>query len=230
MKKIVTYSLALLLPILFLASCSKKGDRPLFMLKGNVKSCEEKAYFIKNQANSMVKGELADDYTHTLTTFDKNGRSQGTKRFNGRGKLVSFAVPLRNDKGAIVGEDVYTKDSTLIFFKIRIVNDTLATIEEFNTSNELIMVGKNFMKDKKIVRQTYEYLDGSAMGDIHFTYNKQGLLSAIAYKNLNGMYYMKHEYVEFDSKKNWTKRIDSEGIIPDELSPIYIVERTIEYY
>jgi hypothetical protein len=92
---------------------------------------------------------------------------------------------------------------------------------------------KSFLNNGREVKLLYQELRGDTIYiqlSIISEFNDKGYLATRKHINKSGAteWYRKFEYLEFDYKKNWTKRLDY-NLIENE-KPVNMVIREIEYY
>ena len=98
----------------------------------------------------------------------------------------------------------------------------------FNESNEVINHRKESYGDNRLLEQFKVFSSNEEpIMEVKFSYDPAGnILSQEAVDMTTGEFYLPGTYqYEFDSKGNWIKRVQFLGD-----SPMYVVEREIEYY
>ena len=114
---------------------------------------------------------------------------------------------------------------------IKYISKNEIDFESFNSSGEKTGHGKYIREGGKIMKQIYtftQYSDEVETYTISFEYDKKGNPIYQKQTNKKGeiVSYVKFEYLDFDEKNNWIKRLMYE----DDDNPKNIAIREIEYY
>lgn len=161
---------------------------------------------------------------------DDEGRPISTLHQDGDGYLGSREEVDYNDENLMETTHIYNKDNRLIRKKIQYLDRRGLPKETklFNESNEVINHRKESYGDNRLLEQFKVFSSNEEpIMEVKFSYDPAGnILSQEAVDMTTGEFYLPVTYqYEFDSKGNWIKRVQFLGD-----SPMYVVEREIEYY
>ena len=231
-KQLQSIKLTLLIcSVTIFVSCSNTNERKNFGLNGNVKSCFERLYEVEKKFGRWENGDT--EYNgHYQVIFDKEGKYQEINYYDSYMDLIGKQLPTR-EKGK-VSEEIYYDEYGELQNKtmIKHISKNEIDFESFNSDGEKTVHGKYIQEGGKIMKQSYTFImqdnDEDETYTISFEYDKEGNLIYQKQTNKKGeiVSYVKFEYLDFDKKNNWTKRLMYE----DDDEPKNIAIREIEYY
>lgn len=212
-----------------LMSCSNTDERKNFGLNGNVKSCFERLYEVEKKFGKWENGDI-EYYGHSRITFDKKGLYQEIEYYDDDMDLTGKLLPVR-EKGKVLEEIYYDEDGKLQNkTTILHISKNEIDFESFDFDGKKLAHGKTIRENGKVMKQIYTTTRNNEDETYTtlFEYDKDGNLISQKQTNKKGeiVFYQRFEYLEFDTKKNWTKRLTYE----DDNKPINIAIREIEYY
>lgn len=228
-----------------------KTDLAQENIKGAVKSIEENEYTTVAKFGKVEKGELI---SKKITTYNKDGNIIEEVRYNEKGELTEKNIHTYDKKGKKLKISAYDGNGTLFYFityeyddqgRLSFLNKDRIEIASYGLKYSYDEKGniseeEHYIAGEPIGRKTINHYDENNRLVEATTYEEENkLFDKISYKyddkdNIieelyNGLensdgYASNTEYIEYDSKGNWTKKIAS-GIIEE-----MFVEREIEYY
>lgn len=215
--------------VTILMSCSNIDERENFGLNGNVKSCFERLYEVEKKFGKWENGDI-EYYGHSRITFDKKGLYQEIEYYDDDMDLTRKLLPVR-EKGKVLEEIYYDGDGKLQNrTTILHISKNEIDSESFDVDGKKLAHAKTIQENGKAMKTIYTATRNSEDETYTtlFEYNKDGNLISQKSTNKKGeiVFYLKFEYLEFDKKKNWTKKLTYE----DDDEPINIAIREIEYY
>jgi hypothetical protein len=211
-------------------SCSNTVERKNFGLNGNVKSYFERLYEVEKKFGKWENGDI-EYYGHSRVTFDKDGQYREIENYDDDMDLTGKLLPVR-EKEKVLEEIYYGKDGQLQSKTIILhISTNEIDFESFDSDGKKTAHGKTIRKNGKVMKQVYITMRNNGEDETYttlFEYDKDGNLISQKQTNEKGEieFYFRFEYLEFDAKKNWTKRLTYE----DEDEPKNIAIREIEYY
>jgi len=218
-------------------SCSDTDECKEYDLKGEVKSSFAKFYGVEKKDGEWVKGNIL--YRHNRVIFDKKGLLQEVEHYNEHIFLTGKTIPTRK-KGKIVEESYYDKDRDFVEKTIfKHISKNEIDFERFSSNGEKFRYGKTIRKNGKKTSKstTFMYRDDEFREDIElFEYDKDDNLISVETTDEEGeiTVSVRYEYLEFDAKGNWTKRLMFEIHHKHRdyrvSEPVCIETREIEYY
>jgi hypothetical protein len=208
-------------------SCSNTNERKNWGFKGNVKSCFERLYEAKKKFGKWENGDI-EYYGHNRITFDKKGLYQEIEYYDDDMDLTGKLVAIR-EKRKLLEEMYYDGDGKLQ--SKTIVNNNEFDFESFDSNGEKTSYGNTIRKNGKIIKIVQTMIKNGVEDDTYttlFEYDKDENIISQKRTNKKGEidFQMKFEYLEFDEKKNWVKRL----MYQDDDKPENIAIREIEYY
>ena len=215
---------------IILASCSSNNELKSWELNGKVKSVFERMYEVDEKFGKWEAGDLMHTI-HNKVNFDENGLYQGMEYYGYDMKLSMKIIPKR-ENGTIIEEIHYDEDGRLQSkTKINRISKNEIEAETFNHGNELIYRNKITQKDGRAIKVVQTIIKDGEESEIYTMsseYDKNGNLKSHRRTNKKGEtdFHIRFEYLEFDQKKNWVKKLMYE----DGNEPEYISIREIEYY
>jgi len=235
------------LAIVFI-SCTTTNENGLsdWDLKGNVKSCFSYSYEVESKFGKWEKGKRRK-YGHTQVTFDKKGGPQEEESYNSDMDLISKIIYVC-ENGQILEYAAYSGDGKLLSkTKYNYISNSEILTKRFyfyNNNNDSVFVDSvNITREKgKMRKQVRLEIRSDTAYDIRticeFNYNEEG--NKNDYKVIKELYKeddifhtnvfkYRYEYLEFDTKNNWTKRILF-GEYDGKSEPICMEIREIKYY
>lgn len=194
-------------------SCSSSyTDWDLEGLKGKVKQYEEKSSKAIEKFGEWALDE--NDMSVKVVRFNENGRTREWVMYDKNGgELDKEILTYGGDK--LIGSEYFAK-------KLKV-----GTLEIEQNDNKIVYKSKRtipiyeerIIKNKKIIRViTDNYGDGT-FDTLNNEYNEKGLLRTSNFYD--------YEYLEFDSKGNWTKRMITSKERPEDK---YVEQRAYEYF
>lgn len=234
MKRIILVIVAIISLVACNQTKEKKNDLQRENLKGKVKSVKQGFYEAFEKFGEIVKGEktLEQDGFNYSISYNEEGHRVEEVWYNGgnRGVKAKFMYKY-NDSGLVEKADVVDGYTNELFLQTTYKYDEKGNQIEENwyKSNDGSLVYKILYKyDEKgnqIEKNEYNS-DGSLDGKITYEYDSNNNLIQQRKYNSKGKLWKEYTYTyEFDTKKNWIKRIEYENNYPK-----YIFEREIEYY
>jgi hypothetical protein len=225
--QIILISLALVLNW----SCSKDKttsyDR--FNLKGKVKSFKENVYVSEKVEDTRQKGAIL---ATTEYFFDEKGYNVRNDQYFGSTELSSYSQ-FTYDKGDLTSEENFNKSGNLQYTTtFKKVTDEEIDYERMIGSGEKVTTGKNYFKNKKLIRTIMTMYNKSREYEvitIDFNYNSNGDIESRTQSKKNGervtIYF---KYSDFDTQGNWQQCIlfGKEG----EMEPYNLLTREYVYY
>ena len=201
-------------------SCASIPEYKDWGLKCNVKSYSEYHYRSEKEEDENIKF-----YGHNQVVFNKKGIWKGQTYYqNGK------ELPIRK-KGKVSERRYYDADGKLTnTTKINYVSDNQIDFELFNSDGEKTNYLTHILKNGKIITQTNTSIRNGIENLVYtaiYEYDKDENLitQKITYSNGN-THIFKTEYLEFDSKKNWIKKLN---FTDDEKGGLVTI-REIEYH
>ncbi|HER08341.1 MAG TPA: hypothetical protein ENO20_05455 [Bacteroides sp.] len=217
----------LYLMLILLCSCSgPSGDLDEAGLKGKVKSITEHQYDARHEAGSWVPGDPSF-YGHRIIHYDKDGvytKSIALSAFND----TTGYTTCRREGGELVEEKyVSTVEDRTTRSLMERVSDEQVNFEVWE-GDRLYYEGANYFDARGRISRQIRVVNDLEVTN-HYVYEKDLLvenyqLDHTGQRTLTQLY----EYVEFDGKGNWTRKlvyVGTEKIVPD-----LVVTREIEYY
>gem|GEM_PF-1595412 len=216
--------------ILSVTACSTNNDREYWGLNDNVKSCFERYYKVEKKFGKWENGNL-EYHGHYQVSFDKKGQYQEIDYYDYDMNLSGKIIPVRKNN-KIIEEQYYDEGGTLrSITKINQISNRESQYESFNEDGEKVAFGKSIRKAGKLMEQNQTIVRDDSENEIYTTtheYDKDG--NVISFKRISSEsevdLHVRYEYLEFDEKKNWTKRL----MYVDDDEPQNIAVREIEYY
>jgi len=220
-KRILLYCL-----IATFVSCTNSNE---FGLKGDVKSYFERHYEVEKKLGKWEIGDIEYYGRHHRVTFDKKGLYQEIEYFDADLNLTGKSFPIR-ENGKVVEEIIHDEG-----FQFKIIFEHVSKneyyYESFNSDEKKTVQGKTILKNGKVVKQIGTIMTNETENETYttlFEYDKNGNLIFQKETNKKGeIRSFRFEYLEFDAKKNWTKRLTFRD---DNDVPINIEIREIEYH
>tara|TARA_R110001592_G_scaffold319955_1_gene597786 strand:- start:1254 stop:1937 length:684 start_codon:yes stop_codon:yes gene_type:complete len=220
--------LGIVTTILF-SSCSTKNDcNTLWGFNGHVKTSLEKVYDAEEKFGNWENGDI-NYYGHSLTKFDKNGNYTEINQLDSDGKMTKKTIPIR-ENGRVIEEITYNKDGKKeSLTKIIFINNNETESVSYDNKGNKESSGKIFRENGKNIKSTYT-LEGGDKIITSWEYDKNGNDISLKTVNQKGeiLYYEKYEYLKFDEKNNWTRKLIYKD--SDNDNPKNIVIREIKYY
>ena len=227
----------------FLFSCSNdKGNWARYGLNGEVKSTSEYEYYATAVGDEWVPGET---YTVTVESFDKNGNITGVETHTGG---TASRRPVDNTEYNPEGYKKYDDQGRLEEdTKVNKISDTEIEYKTYDLEGNLKKEQHTFYENYQplkseckviyspgelVIQQLYKNYKGGEVDEftIEYTYDKNSHLTELNQLGKSGEVrdFMKYTYVEYDAKKNWSKRL---LYTPESgADPYKIIIREIEYY
>ena len=216
--------------VVIFMSCSNADERKNFGLKGNVKNYFERLYEVEKKFGKWEMGSMAS-YGHNRVTFDENGLYQEFEYYIYDMDLIGKLIPIR-ENGKVLeeiyyDENGYPKSKTTI----KHISKNEVDFESFDSEGKKNSYGKTIRKNGNIINQFSTTIRSNVEDEKYttlFEYDKDGNLISRKQTNQKGeiVVHLRFEYLEFDEKKNWTKRL----IYEKDDKPENIAIREIEYY
>lgn len=214
-----------------LISCSASSDVEEMGLNGKVKSVFQKKYEVENRFGKWEKGDLSVDVLHVKTKFDGTGKYIESECYNYNMDMYGKIIPSRKN-GKIIEEIFYDRDGKLKskdVFHYPSKNDIIKDV--FDADSNKIRCSKFILKNGKTIKMIETIINDGGEDEIYtvlYDYDIKGNLIYERASNKNGETVddYKFEYLEFDIKGNWTKKI----AYKDTGVPEYMLIRNIEYY
>ena len=226
----------ILIPVLFvvfgmLSSCETKTDWSLYALNGKVKKYAENHYEPETKFGEWQKGK-PQEYGSNSVTFDTSGMYNGMDFLDENNELRE-RLKAKVENGKILEELSYDKDGKLTGeTKFTYLSDSDIEFVRYDQKGEITGEGTSFLENGKVIRRDYKVIDkGEALIEfrMRFEYNTKGDISKSYQEDEDGnITSYTYEYVEFDEKKNWIKRLDYSK--ENSETPEKVVFRTYEYY
>lgn len=230
-KQVISFKWILLFgTATILVSCSNINERKNFGLNGNVKSYFVRLYEAEKKFGKWENGDI-EYYGHSRVTFDSKGLYQEIGYYDDDMDLTGKLLPIR-EKGKVIQEEYYDGDGDLQSKTvIKHISKNERDFETFNLDGKRTTYGKTIIKNGKVTKTIYTSTQNSNENETHttlFEYDKHGNLISQKQINKKGEInsYLRFEYLELDTKKNWTKRL----MYKDDDEPENIAIREIEYY
>lgn len=217
----------LLLILILLSSCSGTiSDLDEAGLKGKVKSLTEHQYDARHEEGSWVAGDPSF-YGHRIMIYDKDGVYTKSIALNEFNDTTGYTT-CRREGGELVEERyVSTLEDRTTRSLMERVSDEQVNFEVWE-GDRLYYEGANYFDSRgRISRQVRVVNDLEVTN--HYVYEKDLLVEnyQVDYTGQRTLTQL-YEYVEFDGKGNWTRKmvyVGTEKIVPD-----LVVTREIEYY
>ena len=209
-------------------SCSETDERKEYGLKGNVKSYFERVYKAEKKFGKWEKGNIAY-YGHNQVIFDKKGVFQEFECYDRAMNLTEKRIPIR-EKGKMLEKIFYYGNGNLYRKSVYThISKNEIDFERFNSDEEKVGYGKIIRRNGRMTNQFYTKIysdvEREKLTTVLYEYDKDGNLISEKHIEEGVIYFsLRYEYLEFDAKKNWTKRL-----IFDEYEP-QIAIREIEYF
>jgi len=227
--------------ILFSQSCSYNTDWIYNSewisegMKGKVYSVRESHYRPEFKFGSWQSGEQVHNYHRTITSFDNKGRALEIIAYwdEDEESIISKRT-LSWEKDKLVEYISYQGDGEIDeLARYNYISKNIINAKTYNDSNDLILNQELILKDNRMLKSIESFLpDGIKLNRIEtgtWEFNNNGNLIVLKYVNETGstVWYRKFEYLEFDRKKNWTKRL---VFMKDKSIPDLLTIREIDYY
>lgn len=218
--------------IVLLTSCSEHPGWKRFGLKGKVKSFTERTYDAEKKFGKWENGDLKIS-GHNKTMFNESGEITEIDYLDEDLKLTTKYIPTYKDDNVI--EENYFDESGALNSSNKFTNISSDKKEYERLDkegrkemDEILYYSKNQIT-KSIINS---YYNGNVL-DVFtatFEYDKNNHLISMKQVNKKGeiILFIKFEYLEFDQKGNWTKRLNYDE--SDEENPKSIFIREYEYY
>lgn len=194
-----------------LISCSVSSDVKEMGLNGKVKSVFQKKYEVENRFGKWEKGDLSIDVLLVKTKFNNTGRYIESEYYNYNMDMYGKIIP-SHENGRIMEEIFYDRDGKLKskdVFHYPSKNDI--TKDVFDADSNKTRCSKFILKNGKTVKMIETIINDEGEDEIHtvlYEYDMKGNLIHERTLNKNGETVgdYRFEYLEFDSKGNWTKK------------------------
>jgi len=257
MKSRSVNSILLCIYILTWSACANVNFWKAQGFKGEVKSYVELTYAVEKKSEKWVKG-AALYIGNQKTTYSPKGKFLTFESYGKNMNLLSKSVPKYDGNkriGMLVhgsndsllsrseniqspkkvtetlnynGADIFVGKSK----RIRVSKNVLETYT-YDALGKKTRYVKELLENNKVVsRSTTEYKDTLAtmVMNVVYSFDEAGLMTRMKYTIEGGPVVMDeiYEYLEFDVKGNWTKRLIYTLESPKE--PEKIVLREFEYY
>lgn len=213
-------------------SCSVRFISGESTFNGKVKSCLLLKYEVNKISGKVEKGKLLD-YGHQKWNFDKKGNYTTYEYLDSEYKILEKTIP-GYSKGKILEEIVYNRQNEIeSHSKYTYISKSEIEFERLNKHGTILFKGTILKKRNKIIQQEFTaYRNNGAKERMNCFYNYDHNDNLIIFKQTksNGeiISLKKYQYLEFDDKKNWTKRLVSYPEYADEPKHMEILK--IEYY
>lgn len=232
MLKIVFKTSILLLSTVILISCSKPSAWRDYRLNGKVKSFIERYYEAEMKFGEWENGDIIRDH-HNSVKFNESGDYSEIAYYDNDLNLTNKWIPIYNNN-LVVEEHHYDASGELIrVLKINYISSKEMEVNVFDKDGKKIENAKiEFQKRRERITKVSEYNgDNITNGSTyHSIYNKKHQVISYKETNMKGeiITYEKYEYLTFDEKGNWLKRLvfDSDN----EKEPKSITVREYQYY
>lgn len=213
-------------------SCSARFISGESAFNGKVKSCLLLKYEVNKVSGKTEEGKLLD-YGHQKWSFDKKGNYTIYEYLDSEYKTLEKTIP-KYIKGKIIEEIVYDRQGEIeSCSKYKYISKSEIEFERFNKHGLILFMGTIFQNRNKIIQQkvtTYRNNEAKERMNCFYDYDQNDNLIMFKQTESNGeiISLKKILYLEFDDKKNWTKRLVSYPEYSDK--PKHIEIRKIEYY
>ena len=196
--------------------------------KGKVKSVTLRTYEAESKFGEWEAGDPT--YPHYKINFDANGLYQEYISYYIDGSLLGKEIPVyKNNKfveAIWYDEEGQFEEKT----KRNKTSKNETEVEVFNKQDEKIRSSKRTLRNGYVTKSSSTYFKDGKEDGIYtalFELDKDG--NSISQKNLDEKgevkFHATFEYLEFDQKGNWTKRLTTDADGDSEISI-----REIEYY
>lgn len=221
MKALTFFKTIFLILIVLIISCKNQTDLEEAGFKGKVKSVHS---------------------THTATknsfgVWESTGKVlwSETANYDEKGKCISITIGNNKvipkyEKEILVEQSQYTEDGRLISTaKFQHNSENELEINRFNENGKKEMHEVITYKNKKAIKDicSFIYSDDTVTFTNYLVYDEKGNVSEQKRVDKTGEQTFNFEYIEFDDKKNWTKRLT---YINHSKEPSEILIRQFEYY
>ncbi len=213
-------------------SCSIRFTSGESVLNGKVKSCLLLKYEVNKISGKVEKGKLLD-YGHQKWSFDKKGNYTIYEYLDSEQNILEKTIP-KYINGKILEEIVYNRQSEIESrSKYTYISKSEIEFERLNKHGLILFKGTIFKNKNKVIHQEFTaYRNNEIKERMNCFYNYDHNDNLIMFKQTesNGeiISLKKYLYLEFDDKKNWTKRLVTYPEYSDK--PRHIEIRKIEYY
>ena len=216
-----------------LTACQSMGnDWDRLGLKGKVKRVEERTYNVDGQKfGEWQQGRRT--FGNANMAFDANGGFLWTETLDRDLKLNSkYVVKRQSDR--LFNELFYNAEGQLTDKnEVERVSANRTTFVNYDMDGNKRLEGDTYLRNHKLARQEFTLFEkGVAQSGfvVVFEYDEDGNL--IRQKQTrNGeelTYFARYEYLTFDDKKNWTKRLEFDE--EDATEPVRMATRTYLYF
>lgn len=231
MKSIFKSIFVLSIAMLFGSCVHQKISYDDSNLRGRIKSIDEK-HFTAVKNNGKWENKKATKEGDNKVFFDENGRCVSTEFLRENGNLrAKMLYKYENDR---LKEKHFQDEKGRLVYKILYYPQNKEIVEYAIHNNKGLKTedGKLFYKKGLLVKKENTIYDKkSSIESIVFTneYDKRGaLLKQEQIRDKGKNITLSYEYIEFDKKKNWTKRI--EKFISGGKEEVIITIREYEYF
>lgn len=218
-----------------MSSCKNSiNDWDRFALNGKVKTIIERIYEVEKKFGEWEIGDhvLGAD---SRISFDNLGNRRWIEYFDFDDYLTGKLIFKREDRDKIE-EAFYDKNGKLVDFSRReILHNSKNELEYviYDGVGEKISQGKSFYKKNRLVKDIHQTFENNEVKEETMDvreYDKYGNLVSRKIVDAKGkvISFSKYEYLDFDKKKNWTKKFVY--FSEKDQEPCYVLIREYEYY
>jgi hypothetical protein len=231
MRYIAKFLFFLLAGILGVSCSHQKSIYHYSALNGKIKSVHEINY-LPTTAKGKTGQEKISDSGENKASFDPEGKCLNVEYFKNKSRL-SGKLHFEYENGKLTKELFYDEKGRLIFTKNYYeFSPDLQAYTIHDKKGVKTEEGKYYVEKNKIVRQEKTTFDKNTVIEetsIVNTYDRHGdLIKQEQIRKKGNNIVLDYEYLEFDKKKNWTKRLEKQSSPKDGEDIITV--RELEYY
>lgn len=204
------------------SSCSEYNDRTRENLNGKVKICLVRLYDPVKQFNDWDAGTIRPS-GHIRSFYDEAGNEYKEELVDGNNQL-HYKILSQHDKKTI-SYVCYNEKDSIIFKKTVDLSKTKVISTIFGKDGQKNFIDTVYYKKNKRIKGISLALKNDSIIDAKITtyeYDKNNNIICIKQIKSSGeiSFYTKYKYIDFDKKKNWTKRLEFDGKNPEKTGSV----------